>query len=146
VSKPLWAGSCRSRWATPVAIALLALGVAVALTSATWSASILVLSSAVVMLFRRIAVTIDRRELVVRFSAPWSWPMRIARKDIASVSVETVNPLRWGGYGYRGGMRLFKKAAIVLRKGEALRLTLKNGRTLLVTVDDAEGAVAVFDG
>lgn len=146
MSKPLWTGTCRSRWATPVAIALLALGVAVALTPATWSASILVLSSAMVLLFRRIAVTIDGRELVVRFSAPWSWPMRIRRKDIASVSVETVNPLKWGGYGYRGSMRLFKKAAIVLRKGDALRLMLKNGRNLLITVDDAEGALAVLDG
>ncbi len=104
------------------------------------------LAAAIVMLFRTIAVTMDRRELVVRFSAPWSWPMRIARKDIESVTAETIDPLKWGGYGYRGGMHLFKRAAIVLRKGDALRLKLKNGRTLLVTVDGAREAVEVLDG
>ncbi len=152
MSKDLWTGSCRSRWATPMAVLLLALGLAGAVLSVFWSAALLisssalVLSSAIVMLFRRIEMTIDRQELVVRFSAPWSWPMRIARKNIASVSIEPVSPLRWGGYGYRGSLHLFKKAAIVLRKGEALSLKLKNGRTLLITVDRTEEAVAVLDG
>ena len=146
MSKPLWTGTCRSRWATPVALALLALSVAVALISPIWTAAVLVASSALIMLFREVTVTIDRRELVVRFSAPWSWPMRIKRKDIESVEVESINPAKWVGWGYRGSMRLFKRAAVVLRKGDALRLNLKNGRTLLITVDGAEGAVAVLDG
>ena len=146
MSELQWTGTCRSRWANPVATTLLALAVVVALTVAMWTAALLVVGSAVIMIFRRITVTIDGRELVVRFSAPWSWPMRVNRNEIESATAESINPLKWGGYGYRGSMRLFKRAALLLRKGEALRLTLENGRTLLITVDDAEGAVAALDG
>ena len=114
--------------------------------AAYWSAaaafvfSILVLSA-----FRKITVTIDRRELVVRYAPPVPVRHRIERKEIESVEViDDVRPMKWGGWGYRGSRILFRRAAVVIRRGPGLRITTRDGRTLAITVDDPEGALAVL--
>jgi hypothetical protein len=57
-----------------------------------------------------------------------------------------VRPVQWGGWGYRGSVRVFKKAAVVLRKGPGLRLRLRNGAQFAVTVPGAEPAAALLNG
>jgi hypothetical protein len=51
-----------------------------------------------------------------------------------------VDPRRYGGWGYRGSLRLYRRAALNLRKGAGLRLELHDGRVFVVTVDDADTA------
>ena len=45
-------------------------------------------------------------------------------EDIVQVTVLDVRPLQWGGWGYRGSVRLFHQAAWVLHRGPGIRLDL----------------------
>jgi hypothetical protein len=63
---------------------------------------------------------------------------------IASGRAIDLRPRDWGGWGYRGSLRLAGRAGWVLRAGEALELTLTDGRRFAVTVDGAAGAAEVL--
>ena len=75
---------------------------------------------------------------------PWRWPKKVvALSDVADASTETVQPLRYGGWGYRlcgVGCR-----AIIVRRGEALKLKMKDEKVLIVTVDRAEEAARLIN-
>ena len=43
------------------------------------------------------------------------------------------------------GLALFGAAAVVVRRGPALRLALRDGKTFLVTVDDAATGAALLN-
>jgi hypothetical protein len=47
-------------------------------------------------------------------------------------------------FGYRGSLLVFGSAAVV-RRGPALRLSLRDGKTFLVTVDDAATGAALLN-
>jgi hypothetical protein len=66
--------------------------------------------------------------------------------QIAQVSTLDIKPTRWGGWGYRGSLRAFKRAAMIVRAGEGIRIDLNDGRLFIVTVDDATTGAAVLQG
>jgi hypothetical protein len=72
------------------------------------------------------------------------WPLyRVALSDIASVTTTTVVPLgEFGGFGIRWG--LGRRMGIVTRGGEALEVQRRDGRALVVTVDDAATAAGLL--
>ena len=75
---------------------------------------------------------------------PWRWPKKIVPLgDVADARAEQVQPLRLGGWGYRVCGRGCR--AIVVRRGEGLKLSLKNDRILIVTVDHAGEAAALIN-
>ena len=112
---------------------------------AVWPAAIvLAIAALVVLVFRRIVVTVDRSDLVVRYASPVSFRHRIARRDIETAEVVDVRPVKWGGWGYRGSRLLFGRAALVIRGGPGLRVVTKKGKAFTVTVDEPEGAVAAL--
>ena len=76
--------------------------------------------------------------------APTELVMWIGRARAASA--EDLVPMEWGGWGYRGSLRLAQRAAWVLRGGEALILDLEGDRRFAVTVDDAPEAASVVNG
>ena len=100
---------------------------------------VLLLSAAVVLTFAQDRVRIDDRFLHVRGALPFP-SVRIPLWQVESVEVIDLHPLRWGGWGYRGSLRAFGKAAWVVRSGPGVVLHLSRGRTFAVTVDDAEAA------
>jgi hypothetical protein len=51
-----------------------------------------------------------------------------------------------GGWGYRGSLKLFRRAAVVTRLGEALQVDLTGARRFCVSVDDPAAFVAALDG
>jgi hypothetical protein len=96
------------------------------------------LASSVPMLwFSRIVVCADRFGLTVRYGPGWP-STRIGLDRISSAHSIDMQPMKWGGWGYRGSVRFFRRAAIVLRKGKGIRLDLTNGAVFAVTIDDAE--------
>ena len=64
---------------------------------------------------------------------------------LESASAENLSIMQTGGWGYRGSLKLFKRAALVTRRGEALELTLTRKRRFIVTVDDPAVFVAALD-
>lgn len=77
------------------------------------------------------------------------WPVaftQIPLCEIKGASVENLDgPAYARSWGYRGSLRLFKKATIFIRRGATLRLDLTRGRVLRITVDDAGTAAGLLN-
>ncbi|MGC2485464.1 MAG: hypothetical protein WA359_04375 [Acidimicrobiales bacterium] len=56
--------------------------------------------------------------------------------EIESAQVRQLSFTQMGGFGYRGSLRLLRRAALSTRRGDALELMLTRGRRFFVTVDD----------
>lgn len=104
---------------------------------------VLILSSLLVLTFAHDRVRIDGRYLHVRGWLPLP-SVRLPLEQVESVDVIDLEPMRWGGWGYRGSLRAFGKAAWVVRSGPGLVLHLTRGRTFAVTVDQADDAADVI--
>jgi hypothetical protein len=87
-------------------------------------------------------VLVDQAGLTVR--ATLGWPMyRVSLADLESAKVSTILALgEFGGYGIRWGMG--RRIGIITRGGEALEARRRDGRTLVVTVDDAGTAAGLL--
>jgi len=112
-------------------------------TSGWWVTGILWVVLAVLTattLVFRVRVAADGLE--VRSVAGWP-RFAIPAAQVESVSVVDVNPFgEFGGWGYRIGTD--GRRGVVLRAGEALQVTQRNGKVFVVTVDDARSAASLL--
>lgn len=124
-----------------LALVAVALSAPLPVTLAYAAVLIVVVAALAGLLFWRLRVT--ERGFVARslLGLPrFTVPIR----DVASAAVITVNPMRsFGGWGVRWGGP--GRWGIVTRSGEALEITRRNGRALVVTVDGAEKAAALLN-
>lgn len=132
-------------------VVLVTLAAAVALAVSAWAANgwgWLLLSALMVVVgltMNGYTVTAGVEGLVVRWGV-FGWPRQVIALDrIASAHPVTIKPMEWGGWGYRGSLRLFGKAAAVLRRGPGLRLDLRNGTLFALTLGDAETAAGLLN-
>jgi hypothetical protein len=101
----------------------------------------LLLVGVLVWWFTSITVAAGPAGLRVRFG-PLGWPVvRVPLGMVERVTVEDVEPLDYGGWGYRAlpGVR-----AVVIRRGVGLRVERTGRPDLVVTVDDAATAAGVL--
>ena len=108
----------------------------------------LAFSAAVMFGFARLEARVSTSGLHVQAAPVAFFRMSIRPDEIRQLSVVEHRTLRWGlasGIGYRGSLRLFRRAAWVLRSGPALAFDLAGGRRFTLTVDDAEGAAAALE-
>ena len=107
-----------------------------------WSTLVMCLLGAVVLVFAEVRVTVAQRGVVVSLGwlgvPSWTVPMEAMER----AEVEQVNPMAYGGWGYRlrPGVR-----AVVTRGGEALRLVRTGKADLVLTVDDAATGAGVIN-
>lgn len=124
--------SSRGNGRTLYVIGLVVLVVAVAIWS--WATFVVLLLAVLVLLFAEVRVTVSQKGATVSLGwlgiPSWTVPM----SAISQAEVETVDPMAYGGWGYRlrPGVR-----AIVTRGGESLRLVRGGQPDLVLTVDDA---------
>ncbi|MFD4137587.1 hypothetical protein [Streptomyces sp. NPDC058572] len=154
----VWTGRATNRlqWLLAMAgAACLALGVELAVDS-SWATGIVPLLMAVIgcvaagllmlygtIAFVHVAVKVDRNALEVRCGHMGLPRRRIPLAQVAGVEVvPQVTPREWGGWGHR--WRPDRGTAVIVRRGEGILVTLADGRTFTVTVDDAETAVRVI--
>jgi hypothetical protein len=72
--------------------------------------------------------------------------LRLTRLRLRRIAAaEAVNRTSSNSFGYRGSLLAFGAAAVILRRGPALKLTLRDGKTFLVTVDDAATGAALLN-
>lgn len=156
MSKVLWRGTASSillSWAM-VAIFTLVFGVIILaniyaspdekITGAAWLApiTVFVVGAAVSLFSSRVTVDVDAAEMRVRFG--FGWPVRHIRWGaVEKVECIDVRPWQWGGWGYKVNVRK-RSSAVVLRAGDGLKVTLANGRILVVTVDGAKRGLEVI--
>ena len=136
--------TCHAPWALPAAGGVLIAGVLLSVvTSLVVPVAVAVVAAVALLHFRRISVTVDESELRTAFALPL---LRVAI-PLAEIErleyVPDLRPVRYGGWGYRGSLRLLKKAAVVLRRGPGVIFALTGDRRYIVTVDDADALAAV---
>ena len=145
-SRLAWSGAVTARWPLAAATAVVACGAVVALTVGDrWAGLALVAAGLPVAALSHVQVYADRRGLTVAYG-PLGWPRtRLPLVDIAAAASIDVRPTEWGGWGYRGSLRVLRRAAVVLRSGPGIRVDLHDGRVFAVTVDDAATGAAVLE-
>ncbi len=134
----VWAGRGFGKLATSIALGVVVLG---AITWG-WTAVVLVGIGFVVFLFSVVRVTVSRRGAVISLGW-WGFPSwTVPMESISRAEVEMVNPMAYGGWGYRvrPGVR-----AVVVRAGESLRLVRDDATDLVYTVDDAERGAGLIN-
>jgi hypothetical protein len=144
-----WFGNARSMPLGMTALASAYVGTVVLLTLGSGSFgsgfTVLVVGLAIAA-FVRVDVRVTRAGVAVR-SGLFGWPrVHLPLDEIESAAFTEVQPLRFGGWGYRGSLRLFRRANWVVRKGPGLVVRMTRGREFVVTVDDADEAAAVLNG
>jgi Protein of unknown function (DUF1648) len=133
-----WTQTLTSPWPLVVAFG----GAAIAVDGLIAGQGVLAVTGAVLAIVgvevHAIRVTVDRRGLAISWGPLGIPRTHIAIDRIASAAAIDIRPTEWGGWGYRGSLRLFGKAAAVLRRGPGIRVDLVDGRTFAVTVDHAD--------
>lgn len=128
-------------------LAVVATAVGAVLLGMWWMLTITAVLLVAMATMLTVRVTVDCNGLRVR--GVLGWPRtRIAAADIATVGTTRVRALRdFGGFGYRMAVTgpLRGARGIVLRSGEALVVTTREGRTEVVVVDDAQSGAAVLE-
>lgn len=130
-----WSSVLESRVFAVTAALLIVAAVVVGITVTAWSGGILAASAVVTAGFGRIDVTADRRGVGLRSSLLRIPLKRIALDDITAARPEHIDPLQWGGWGYRVTPG---RAALVLRAGPGLVVERRSGAVFAATVDDPE--------
>ena len=139
-----WVAVAASRTMLTVGFAAAAVVLVVGVLVERWS---LVPAAAgvvlVVLAMARFTVVVDRRGLAVRSSL--GRPRIVVPLDeVVRAEVVEVSPVaEFGGWGYRVGRA--GRVGIVLRSGQALQVERTGGRSLVVTVDDADTAAALLN-
>jgi len=140
-----WVGGQTSHFATLLLpVAVLAGGLFAVLTGVrgAWSvAATTVVVAGLIATVLRIEVAVGVTGLTVRFGA-LRWPrIHVDLDQVEHVVVEHVEPLAFGGWGYRWMPGVI---AVVIRRGEAIRVVRRGARDLVVTVDGAQAAAGVL--
>jgi hypothetical protein len=91
-------------------------------------------------LFSSLTVIVNGSELEWYFG-PGAWKYRMARADIASVSIVRNSVLNGFGIRMRPGFRLYNVSGL-----DAVELHLRNGEIRRIGTDDARGLAAALRG
>jgi hypothetical protein len=141
--RAVWTGRARAGWAWPVAVLLLAGGLLAGTVTAQWAPGGVLLAAGVAVLnFTSVRVTVAARGVTVGYGALGLRLTRIPLRRIASGAAVEQTAFT---FGYRGSLLLFGAALVALRRGPALRLTLRDGKMFTVTVDDAATGAALLN-
>ncbi len=132
--------TAEGRWAVPAAIGVVVFATALTVVTRLALPAVAGIGTAIALAhFRRIEVTVDETHLRTAFGAPGWIRVSIPLTEITELEyLPDLRPARYGGYGYRGSLRLLKRAAVILRRGPGVIFALTGNRRFVVTVDDAE--------
>lgn len=130
-----------------VVVSALVVAVIAVVTAQGWLTLIPVAIVAMFLTMATARVAVDRRGVTVRGPLPWP-RFHTPLDSIARADVVQVNAIRdFGGFGARLSVMGPHRGSrgLVLRSGEALRLTRGDGGRELVVVDDAATAAALVN-
>ena len=90
-----------------------------------------------------VRVTASERGLRIAFG-PFGWPSKhMPLERIERAEATEIEPLRWGGWGYRWAGP--GRSAVVIRRGPGLVLDLRGGGRFAVTVDEPGPAAGLLN-
>lgn len=111
------------------------------LAAVSWTAVPFLLATLVVAAFCAFRVTVDWRGLRVT-SLLFGIPIkRVSPESIAAVEVATLEPMQWGGWGYR---IMPGRSAVILRKGPSLVVTQRNEKQFAISLERPEEPASIL--
>lgn len=133
-----WVGRARVRWMT---MALFAVAIVLLFVFPEIPVWVFLGVAGIGVVFSQVEANVTNDGLRVRLGG---LPVRkIALGEVSSARSIDLEPTEWGGWGWRVAPG---RSAIVLRRGEALEVTFKNGRRFAITVDDSLAGAALLNG
>ncbi len=141
--RAVWSGRARAAWAAPLGALLIAAGALTGALARQWDPTfVLALAGVLTLCFTSVRVTVATRGVSVGYGV---LGLRLTRIPLPRIESAAAVELRSFSFGYRGSLLMFGFAAVILRRGQALRLTLRDGKTFVVTVDDAGTGAALLN-
>lgn len=138
----VWSGRATAEpWLAGLAGAIVLAGGWFVLVEELWATVVLVGVGLLVASLLRVRVSVGPAGVVARSGPFGLLRQRVALTDVAAVRAEDVEPLAYGGWGYRlvPGVR-----ALIVRSGPGLHVERVDGPDLVVTVDGAAEAAGVL--
>ncbi len=137
---PVWERHLFSTVLTVLTASMVVVGLAL-IPIVLLAAIIVLVTSLCCLPLSSITTIVDEQGLLVRFG-PFGFPSkRIPLAEIAAVQADHIEPIEWGGWGYRDAPG---RSAAVLRGGPGIVVDLIDGRRFAVTIDDPEEGVALL--
>ncbi|MFJ3490862.1 hypothetical protein [Leifsonia aquatica] len=138
-----WSRTVSSRMFIGATLLLLVLGIVLfapplardGLASLEWTAVVYLAVLLLVAVFCVFRVTVDERGLRITSGLLGIPLKRIAPAKIAAIEVTTLEPMQWGGWGYR---IMPGRSAIILRRGPGLVITQHDERQFAITLDEPD--------
>ena len=144
--RAVWTGRARAAWIGLIAVALVAAGAVTGVVAGQWfSGAVLLVVGVVVSALTSVRVTVAARGVTVGYGPLGLRLTRFPLRRIVAAEAVDRTASNSLGFGYRGSLLVFGAAAVILRRGPALKLTLRDGKTFLVTVDDAGTGAALLN-
>jgi hypothetical protein len=105
--------------------------------------SVMLFAYAAVITFSKLNVEVRDSGFFIRYGY-WIYPVqKIDWNNVASVRLLQVEPTEWGGWGFRW-VPWKRATAAVMRRGPGLRFDFANGKVFVITIDDADKALAAI--
>jgi hypothetical protein len=105
--------------------------------------------SAALLLFNRIIVRVvdtpKGRSLEIVYGPGGLVRQVFSSENLVSAVARNLSFMQMGGYGYRGSVKILRRAALVTRQGDALEVQLAGKRRFIVTVDQPADFVTALD-
>ena len=103
---------------------------------------------AAILLFTRVVVRVVQSEsgrgLEILYGPGGFVRQEFEPAEIEGAYARNLSFAEMGGWGYRGSLRLMRRAALVTRRGNALELELSHRRRFIVTVDEPDDFVSAL--
>ena len=105
--------------------------------------AVLLIALSAVYTFSKVNVEISDEGFFITYGS-FNFPkQKIDWNKVASVQAIMVEPTQWGGWGFRW-VPWKRATAAVMRRGPGLRFDFANNRIFVITVDDADKALAAI--
>lgn len=136
-----WVGSASSPGLLLAAAALTVSG-AVLVVVVDWWGVVLLVTAFLLAWTHSLTVRVDNDSVTAHFG-PWAWPAsRTPIERIEAAVVEEIEPMKWGGWGYRLSTR---GTALVVRRGPGLVISRRGRSDLALTVDRPEAGAELIN-
>lgn len=141
--RAVWTGRARAPWAGPIAVVLVTAGAATGTVTGQWvTGTVLLVIGVPLFAFTSVRVRVAARGVTIGYGP---LGLRLTRFPLGRIVAAEAVHRTSTAFGYRGSLLVFGYAAVILRRGPALKLTLRDGKTFLVTVDDAVTGAALLN-
>ncbi|CAN5174607.1 hypothetical protein BH09ACT1_BH09ACT1_23190 [soil metagenome] len=110
-------------------------------SDALWALGAGIVAGLGALLLARVRLSVDRRGVRLSSALLGIPLMRVPLAKVVAVSVEMIDPLSWGGWGFRFAPG---RRAYVTGRAEGIVVTSSGGTFSAVTIPNAEGAASVL--